>query len=85
MKVISPQVIHKSDAGASSQEYRPSRKRTDAFRKISGALREKGTGAVLTGVMVEEHCPPGLEILIGGVRTDPSFGKVVTFGMGDNG
>lgn len=81
MKVISPQVIHKSDVGGVITGIQTAQEANDAFRKISGALREKVPGAVLTGVMVEEHCPPGLELLIGG-RTDPSFGKVVTFGMG---
>ena len=31
--------------------------------------------------MVEQQAEPGLELIIGG-RTDPTFGKVITFGMG---
>lgn len=81
MKVISPQVIHKSDVGGVITGIKTLSQAHDAFLQISRSLGEKVPGAVLTGVMVEEECPPGLEILVGG-RIDPSFGKVITFGMG---
>lgn len=81
MKVISPQVIHKSDVGGVITGITTLSQAQDAFHQISRSLCEKVPGAVLTGVMVEEECPPGLEILVGG-KIDPSFGKVITFGMG---
>lgn len=57
-----------------------------APRKNAGkSIRSSVTGfdprAVITGIILEEQLPPGLELIIGG-KTDPSFGKVITLGMG---
>ena len=81
MKVISPQVVHKTDAGGVVTGIRTIQQANDAFLQITCSVREKIPGAELTGIMVERECPPGLELLVGG-RTDPAFGKVITFGMG---
>ena len=35
----------------------------------------------IAGIMVEQQMPPGLELIIGG-KTDPTFGKVITIGLG---
>ncbi|MCU0631768.1 MAG: acetate--CoA ligase family protein [Methanolinea sp.] len=81
MKVISPQVVHKSDAGGVTTGIRNAEEAREAFLHISRSVREKVPGAVLEGMMVEREYPPGLELLVGG-KTDPAFGKVITFGMG---
>ena len=81
MKVISPQVIHKSDAGGVITGIRNIKQAQDAYLRISASLQEKVPGAALAGVIVERECPAGLELIVGG-RRDPAFGKVITFGIG---
>lgn len=81
MKVISPQVIHKSDAGGVITGISRADDAETAFETITRNVRAFDPGAEITGIMVEQQMPPGLELIIGG-RTDPAFGKVITVGMG---
>lgn len=81
MKVISQQVVHKTDAGGVILNIRSPAEATAAFEKISRNVREKISGAVIDGIIVVQQFPPGLELIIGG-KTDPAFGKVITIGSG---
>jgi succinyl-CoA synthetase beta subunit len=81
MKVISQQVVHKTDAGGVVLNIRSSAESTDAFEKISRDVKEKVPGAVIDGIIVVQQLPYGLELIIGG-KTDPAFGKVITIGAG---
>ncbi|HOT93978.1 MAG TPA: acetate--CoA ligase family protein [Methanoregulaceae archaeon] len=81
MKVISPQIIHKSDAGGVVIGVGSRDQAAAAFTKIVASAREYNRDAEIQGVIVEEQAAPGLELIIGG-KTDPAFGKVLTFGMG---
>lgn len=81
MKVISPQVIHKSDAGGVLIGIRSSADAEKAFDTISHNVKTFDPSAVISGVIIEQQKEKGLEILVGG-RTDPTFGKVITVGMG---
>jgi len=81
LKVISPQIVHKSDAGGVILSIMDRKGAGDAFLRITAAARAAFPGAQVDGVMVEQQVQKGLEIIIGG-KTDPSFGKVITVGMG---
>jgi acetyl coenzyme A synthetase (ADP forming)-like protein len=81
MKVISPQVIHKSDAGGVLTGIRSSADAEKAFDTISHNVKAFDPSAIISGFVVEQQKDKGLEILVGG-RTDPTFGKVITVGMG---
>ncbi len=81
MKVISPDIVHKSDAGGVVAGIEDDAGVKEAFDTISSSVRERSPGARIEGVMVEQQLPRGLELLIGG-KSDPSFGKVITFGIG---
>ncbi|HOP67100.1 MAG TPA: acetate--CoA ligase family protein [Methanoregulaceae archaeon] len=81
MKVISPQIVHKSDAGGVITGIQSREEARAAYEKIVGNARRFRSDAEITGIIVEEQCPPGLELIIGG-RRDPAFGPVITFGMG---
>lgn|GEM_PF-4754312 len=52
-----------------------------AFTKIIDGAKAYNPDAHIEGVIVEQQAEPGLELTIGG-KTDPAFGKVLTFGMG---
>ncbi len=81
MKVISQQVVHKSDAGGVVLAIRSPAEAAAAFTKISRDVKAKVPGAVIDGILVAQQLPPGLELIIGG-KTDPAFGKVITIGAG---
>ena len=81
MKVISQQVVHKTDAGGVILNIRSPAEATDAFETISRNVKEKVPGAVIDGIIVVQQLTTGLELIIGG-KTDPTFGKVITIGAG---
>ena len=81
MKVISPDIIHKSDAGGVITGIDTADRAREAFGTIMKSAEAFRPGAVIDGIMVEQQLPPGLELIIGG-KTDPTFGKVITVGLG---
>lgn len=81
MKVISQQVVHKSDAGGVILNIRTPAEAADAFETISRDVKTRVPGAVIDSVIVVQQLAPGLELIIGG-KTDPTFGRVITVGAG---
>lgn len=81
MKVVSQQVVHKSDAGGVIMDIRSPAEVAAAYERISRDVKEKVPGAVIDGIIVVRQLAPGLELIIGG-KTDPAFGKVITVGAG---
>jgi acetyl coenzyme A synthetase (ADP forming)-like protein len=81
MKIISPQIIHKSDAGGVVVGIGSRDAAAAAFDRIIIGAKKYRKDAEIKGVIVEQQAEPGLELIIGG-KTDPAFGKVITFGMG---
>ena len=81
MKVISAQVIHKSDAGGVITGIASPAEAARAFETISKSVAAFDPSAKISGIMVEQQMSAGLEMIIGG-KTDPTFGKVITAGMG---
>jgi acetyl coenzyme A synthetase (ADP forming)-like protein len=81
MKVVSPQVVHKSDAGGVVTGIATPEEASLAYTRITGAVSRNIPGARIEGILVAKQMAPGVEVLVGGT-TDPAFGKVLTFGMG---
>ena len=81
MKVISAQVIHKSDAGGVITGIASPAEAGWAFEAIRQNVSAFDPSAKISGIMVEQQMSAGLEMIIGG-KTDPTFGKVITVGMG---
>lgn len=81
VKVLSPAITHKSDAGGVQVGIHSPAALTDAIEIIQKNIRERAPDAEISGFVIEEQAPPGLELYIGGKR-DPAFGPVVTFGTG---
>jgi len=81
LKVVSPQIVHKSDAGGVITGVRNKEVLLGAYDKILSNARKYDPSATIEGIMVEQQLEKGLEIIIGG-RIDPAFGKVITIGMG---
>ncbi|MDD1707279.1 MAG: acetate--CoA ligase family protein, partial [Methanoregulaceae archaeon] len=81
LKVRSPQVIHKSDVGGVIRFIRSDKELKDGFEKIFENVRRRIPDATIEGIIVESEQKPGLELFIGG-KTDPAFGRVISFGIG---
>ena len=81
LKVVSPQVVHKSDLGGVILGVSNADGAREAFTTIQARLEEKQPSAHLDGVIVEQEMPGGLELIIGG-KIDPAFGRVLTVGLG---
>ncbi|MFD5892671.1 acetate--CoA ligase family protein [Streptomyces sp. NPDC060366] len=81
MKIVSPQILHKTDAGGVQIGVGSAAEVRSAFTTIVSNARKYDPKARILGVQVQQMVPAGTEILIGTV-TDPTFGKVVAFGLG---
>ena len=80
-KILSPQVVHKSDAGGVLTGIASAAAAAEAFRTIVGNVKAACPDAEIRGVILEEQQTAGLELIVGG-KTDPAFGKVLSVGMG---
>lgn len=81
LKVSSPDITHKSDAGGVKVGLVDEYAVAEAYQAIMAACAEKFPGAVIEGVTVQNMAPPGLEVIVGMV-TDEQFGPVLMFGLG---
>ena len=81
LKIISPDVVHKSDVGGVKLRLNSVRQVQDAYDSIMSSVRQANPSASIHGISVQKMAPPGVEVIIG-ASTDPQFGHVVMFGMG---
>lgn len=79
MKIMSPDVIHKSEVGGVILNINSKNEAYEAFRRIEEIA--KSLGYKLEGVLVEEMAKQGIETIIG-AKMDPQFGPVIMFGLG---
>ncbi|MGA1848396.1 MAG: acetate--CoA ligase family protein [Thermoplasmatota archaeon] len=81
MKVVSRDIIHKSDAGGVALDLENEEEVIDAYQAIMTSCRAHDPGARIGGVEVCEMVTRGVETIIG-ARQDNNFGPVIMFGMG---
>ena len=81
LKVASPDITHKSDAGGVKVGLADEAQVAEAYDAIMASCRAAFPEAVIEGVTVQDMAPPGLEVIVG-MATDPQFGPVVMFGLG---
>jgi acetyltransferase len=83
LKVLSPQVTHKSDVDGVALNLATPAEVRDAAERITRRLHELAPGARLEGFTVQEMVrrPNARETLVG-VAMDPVFGPVIVFGQG---
>jgi succinyl-CoA synthetase beta subunit len=79
VKVMSPDILHKSDAGGVKINLRSAGEVKAAIEGMLAAPKIRG--ARIEGFLVEEMAPAGHELVIGGLR-DPQFGPLVMVGLG---
>lgn len=81
MKIVSPQILHKSDAGGVKVNIKDEDGVRAAFKTIVDNARKYKADADIHGVLVQEMAPFGREVIAGSVN-DPQFGPTVMFGLG---
>ncbi len=81
MKIISPDIVHKSDMGGVKLNLSSPEELKDAFDLMMMRIHEKMPDADLEGVYVEKMCNKGREVILGMTR-DPQFGPMLMFGLG---
>ncbi len=81
MKIMSPDIAHKTDVGGVILDIADAEGVERAYDAIMAAAREHCPQAEIEGVLVQEMLKPGLEIIIG-IKKDPVFGAAVVLGLG---
>src|SRR5262252_5491886 len=81
MKIVSPQILHKTEAGGVVVGVKSAEAASEAFNTIVANARRYKSDATIDGVQVQQMLAGGQEVIIGAV-TDPAFGKLVAFGLG---
>ena len=81
MKIVSPDILHKTEAGGVLLNLNTKDEVERGFSRIVSNAKEFKKNVRIDGVLVQRMVPSGLEIIVGGLR-DPQFGPVVMFGLG---
>jgi len=81
LKVVSPQVIHKSDVGGVKLDLQGDEAVGQGYDQLVKDVRRETDGADIHGVLVVPMAEPGEEFIVGMVR-DAQFGPTIMFGMG---
>ena len=81
MKIVSPDILHKSDAGGVVAGVEDRAAAMQAHEDILAAAKRHQADARIVGVQVQRQLPAAQEVIVG-AATDPSFGKLVAFGLG---
>ena len=81
MKIASPQIVHKSDAGGVRVGLGSDAEVKKAFDEVTASAKRHDPSAEIRGVMVVEMVGGGTEVIVGSKR-EPGMGPVVMFGMG---
>jgi acyl-CoA synthetase (NDP forming) len=81
LKVVSPDIAHKSDAGGVKLNLNSAAEVKAAYDAIVASCTKAVPGARIVGVAVQHMAAQGTEVIIG-MTTDPQFGPVMMFGLG---
>ncbi len=81
LKVVSPDIAHKSDAGGVVLGLETAAAVAEAYEAMMARLQAAFPQARLEGALVQQMAPEGQEVIVGAVR-DPLFGPLVMFGSG---
>ncbi|QBI21953.1 hypothetical protein ER308_07520 [Egibacter rhizosphaerae] len=81
LKIVSPDVVHKSDAGGVLLDVGNAEDAAAGFERVVGAVTAAQPDASVDGVLVTPMAPRGVELIVG-VTTDPSFGPLLAVGAG---
>ncbi len=81
LKIASPDILHKSDAGGVKVNIKTAEEVRAAYQEILKNAKAYKADADIHGIVIQEMAPWGTEVILGSVN-DPTFGPSVMFGLG---
>ncbi len=81
LKIVSPDILHKSDAGGVIIGLKSPSEVKASYKRILENAKKYKPEAKIVGVLVQEMAPSSTEIIVGAVK-DPQFGQTLMFGLG---
>src|SRR5256714_4869540 len=81
LKIVSPEILHKTEAGGVLVGLKSADEVRQGYETIVANAKQYDAKARIQGVQIQQMIKGGQEVIIGAV-TDPSFGKLVAFGLG---
>ena len=81
LKIVSSDIIHKSDAGGVMVNLKSAVEVRSAYGKILENAKKYDVAAKIVGVLVQEMAPQSTEVIVGAIK-DPQFGQTLMFGLG---
>ncbi|MCF8051476.1 MAG: acetate--CoA ligase family protein [Desulfobacterales bacterium] len=81
LKIVSPDILHKSDAGGVKVNLAGQKQVQSAYRQIMKNAKAYNPAADIRGVLVSPMAQRGVEVIIG-TKTDDQFGPVIMYGLG---
>jgi len=81
LKISSPDIIHKSDAGGVRLSLHNGAEVKSAYQNILKGVKAHYPWATIQGITVQKMAKPGTEVIVG-TSKDPQFGPVIMFGLG---
>jgi acetyl coenzyme A synthetase (ADP forming)-like protein len=81
LKVVSPDILHKTEAGGVLVGLKDAKEVSRAYETVVANTKKYNASAKIEGVQVQQMLTGGQEVIVGAV-SDPSFGKLVAFGLG---
>jgi acetyltransferase len=81
LKIVSPQILHKSDMGGIALNLSTANEVKVAVNEMRHKIQKAAPDAEIKGFLVEKMAPKGMEVIVG-MRRDPNFGPLIMFGMG---
>jgi acyl-CoA synthetase (NDP forming) len=82
MKIVSPDILHKTDAGGVVVGVASAEQARTTYQTILDNAKKYKADATIDGIQIQQMLPSGATEVIVGAITDPSFGKLVAFGLG---
>lgn len=81
LKIVSPDIIHKSDVGGVKLALKTLKQVEVAYEEIISAVNQRYPKPLIDGVSVQKMARPGTEVIVG-MTKDAQFGPVLMFGLG---
>jgi len=81
LKIVSPDIIHKSDIGGVKVNLKNATEVRTAYKQILANVKQRSPKAQICGILVQEMAAECTEIIVGAIK-DPQFGPAVMFGLG---
>jgi acetyl-CoA synthetase (ADP-forming) len=81
LKIVSPDIIHKSDVGGVIVDLKTAKDVRDAYKQILQNVKRHKPNAKIVGILVQEMAPSSTEVIVGSIK-DPQFGPAIMFGLG---